>query len=97
MRVVWLDMSSRLHGNVRYFIRDGEIIAVDSNAVAYVCGESRPSLECIAFARGSEEPIWTIRLERSENVTGGALVPGRLYVATSEGYLYAISESVNIR
>jgi len=91
-RVVWLDMSSRLHGNARYFIRHGEIIAVDANAVAYVCGASRPNLECVAFARRSEEPIWTIRLERGENVTGGALVPGRLYVATAEGQLYAIGE-----
>jgi ABC-type dipeptide/oligopeptide/nickel transport system permease subunit/outer membrane protein assembly factor BamB len=91
-RVVWLDMSSRLHGNARYFIRHGKIIAVDANAVVYVCGASGPNLECVAFARGSEEPIWTIRLERGENVTGGALVPGRLYVATAEGQLYAIGE-----
>jgi outer membrane protein assembly factor BamB len=39
------------------------------------------------------EPLWTLILDQSHQVMGGALVAGRLYVTTQEGQLYAIGEA----
>ena len=35
-------------------------------------------------------PVWELTLEKGALPSGGALVPGRLYVTTRDGWLYAI-------
>lgn len=92
-RLVWLDQQSNLRGKAFYPIRNSQVIAVDQNATLYTCGNLDYGYglpECQAFSPESEEPIWKLLLEDSSLVAGGALVPGRLYVATQEGVLYAI-------
>ncbi|GAI84328.1 unnamed protein product, partial [marine sediment metagenome] len=42
------------------------------------------------------EPLWEVELiewgpfEYAEEILGGALAPGRLYISSSKGYLYLI-------
>jgi hypothetical protein len=40
--------------------------------------------------KGVEEPKWTLALEEAVNVSGLALIPERLYVAATDGILFAI-------
>jgi outer membrane protein assembly factor BamB len=64
--------------------------------VVYTCGNLEHGygdLECQAFSPDSSAPIWTLILDQSYQVMGGALVAGRLYVTTQEGQLYAIGEA----
>ena len=92
-RVIWLDEGGKLIGNAFHPVRNSQVIAVDQNATLYACGNLELGYglpECQAFSPRSGEPIWKLRLEDSTQVAGGALVPGRLYVATQEGHLYAI-------
>jgi len=98
-RIVWLDTSGRVFGVIRHPIGRGQMIAVDPDSTAYVCGTRspryKPSPECLAFALGSEEPAWQVSLEQGERAQGGALVPGRLYVTfvgRERGFLYAIGD-----
>ena len=50
-------------------------------------------MRCQAFAEGSEEPTWQIDLaDQPQDPVGAALAPGRLYLATSTGVLYAIGD-----
>ncbi|MGB7093971.1 MAG: PQQ-binding-like beta-propeller repeat protein [Anaerolineales bacterium] len=73
------------------------LISVDRDYTVYVCG----GLYCAAFSPRSKEPLWDLDLidwgdpELSkfyEEILGGALAPGRLYIATSKGYLYLIHD-----
>lgn len=92
-RLIWLDGHGNLKGNAYYPIRNSQVIAVDQNATIYTCGNLDYGYglpECQAFSPASEEPTWKLLLEDSAQVVGGALVPGRLYVASQEGFLYAI-------
>lgn len=98
-RVVWLDTGGRVLGVIRHPVGRGQMIAVDPDSTAYVCGTRnpryKPSPECLAFAPGSEEPIWGVALEQGERAQGGALVPGRLYVtfvSMEGGFLYAVGD-----
>jgi len=73
-----------------------ELIVVDGDSTIYVCADiqqGHPAAACFAFEPESGEPVWHIALEQGEVVAGGAVVPGRLYVAIREGFLYAIGES----
>ena len=94
-RVVWLDEDGSLLGNVHYGTRNSKVIAVDRKGAIYSCGNlgfGYGDPECQAFSRESEEPLWQLKLEQGDEVLGGALVPGRLYVATRDGFLYAVGE-----
>ena len=91
-RIVWLDTSGRVLGVMRHPVGGGQIIGVDRDSTIHVC-EARRSPECLAFAPGSEEPVWQVSLEKGERVQGGAMVPGRLYVTFVDkegGFLYAL-------
>ena len=92
-RIVWLDQDGKLLKNVFYDIRNSQVIGVDQNAHIYTCGNLDLGYgmpECQSFSPETEKPLWTFELESSNQVVGGALVPNRLYVATLEGFLYAI-------
>ncbi|UCC65405.1 MAG: ABC transporter permease subunit, partial [Anaerolineae bacterium] len=91
-RIVWLDTSGRVLGVMRHPVGGGQIIGVDRDSTIHVC-EAEPSPECLAFAPGSEEPVWQVSLEKGERVQGGAMLPGRLYVTFLDkegGFLYAL-------
>ncbi len=90
-RIVWLDPSGKLLGNVFLPLRNSRPIAIDAASVMYFCGMRRNSRpECSALRPGQEEPLWQVQLEGRAAVTGGALVPGRLYLTMEDGTLLAI-------
>jgi peptide/nickel transport system permease protein len=103
-RIAWIDLAGQVLGAVHSQLGEGRLITVlDQDATAFVCGlehpnSSRANPQCKAFNPGTEEPIWQVSLEsgaeQSElgEIKGGALVPGRLYVSTEAGLLYAIGE-----
>lgn len=81
-------------GTVIMPLRSSRVIGVDRNSTLYICGTRRSKgLECAAYARGAEEPTWQVVLDRSSNLpVGGALLPGREYVATGQGVLLAVGD-----
>jgi peptide/nickel transport system permease protein len=95
-RLIWLDRHGGLQGNAFYPTRNSQVIAIDQKATIYSCGNLDFGYgvpECQAFSPELEDPIWKLRLEDSTLVAGGALVPGRLYIATQDGTLYALGEA----
>ncbi len=75
------------------------VVAVDADLTLYVCGDYRFSrsdrykMFCMAFSPHSEEPIWITEIEEvtegyDNDILGGALVPGKLYVAREPGQLF---------
>ncbi|MBN2004251.1 MAG: ABC transporter permease subunit [Anaerolineae bacterium] len=72
----------------------GQAIGADRQSTLYVCGGvSEQSQACYALAPTAEEPLWQFDLEPGEGVQGGALAPGRLYLAGSAGRLYAVGDA----
>jgi peptide/nickel transport system permease protein len=68
-----------------------KLIAIDPNAVAYMCGSAYGPPKCVAVKLGNSSPEWTMDFEGNETL-GGALAPGRLYLVTNNGILYAIGD-----
>jgi hypothetical protein len=95
LRVVQLTRDGRLATNLHWRQKSPKLVATDLADRAYVCGASNEGVaECIGVRPGeSSEPGWRIRLDQGgEQVAGAALVPGRLYVNTKEGWLYAVGD-----
>jgi peptide/nickel transport system permease protein len=94
LRLVLLGMDGQMLLNAHYPQRPSQVIATDAADHIYVCGENRAgSAECVGFAPGAEAPFWQVALPQGGQVNGGALVPGRLYVTTSDGALYALGDT----
>jgi ABC-type dipeptide/oligopeptide/nickel transport system permease subunit/LysM repeat protein len=100
-RIAWLDPEGRVLGAHRIAYGRGYLVAIGPEGKIYVCGSSdprnAPNPECIALVPDSDEPLWQVPLEAGERVMGGALVPGRLYVAANlltmkEGTLIALGD-----
>jgi uncharacterized repeat protein (TIGR01451 family) len=89
--VVWFNANDQVLGNIEFEGAPSQMIAVDSDAIAYACGNAHNGeVVCAAVQPGAEEAVWQISLEQDGQVTGGALVPQRLYVSLKGGFLYAI-------
>ncbi len=94
----WKDLTGKVLGETAYpYFPPAEMIAIDQNNVAHVCGQYRDGhTGCVGFEIGAKEPLWSLDLEPAGALSGGALVPnpdgqpGRLYVTLEEGYLYAL-------
>jgi peptide/nickel transport system permease protein len=95
LRVVQLAADGSLVTNLHWGQKNPKLVATDLADRAYVCGSSNEGMaECIGV-RPSEngEPGWRVKLEKGGmKPTGAALIPGRLYVNTEEGWLYAIGK-----
>jgi peptide/nickel transport system permease protein len=96
---IWLDTSGRVLGFARSPIARGQVIGVDRNDTAYVCGGDAfygsSDLSCFALSPKLEEPFWIVFLGIDGWFKGGAAVPGRLYVAVDHpggGILYAMGD-----
>ncbi len=94
--IVWQDITGRVLGVAEPAAYRGWIVAVDRDTTVYFCGQRDPyeivGLVCFAFERGSDVPLWQVSLQEEGLLSGGALVPGALYVAIDKGFLYAIRE-----
>ncbi len=98
-KLVWLDQNKQPLSPTDYPYRPSRLIGFDENATAYLCGlrfESRvgggrsSGGQCQAHRPGAGETVWETDLAGTPS--GGALAPGRLYVTTTEGMVYAIGE-----
>ena len=87
--MVWLDSQSRVVGNFRLPNPNARLIAVGQEDEAYICGSIGLRIECVQAEVGLNEPAWKFDIEVDSEVAGGALVPGRLYIAVAEDGLYA--------
>jgi peptide/nickel transport system permease protein len=100
--VAWVDLAGQILGTARSQVSNGQVVGVlDQDATIYACGMTNPLSDtptpyCMAFVPGAEEPTWQVELETSREITGGALGPGRLYVSTKEGTLYAIGAAQRV-
>lgn len=89
--VVWFDANDQVLGNVEFPQAASQIIAVTSDAAIYACGNDRAGeVGCVVVKPDAEELVWQVTLAPTGQVTGGALVPQRLYVTLKDGSLYAI-------
>jgi PQQ-like domain len=89
-RMVWIDESSRVVGNYLFPRINAHLVALGGRNEAYMCGTTGAVVECVCAAVGQGEPLWLITIDRSGEVAGGALVPGRLYVAIEGDGLFAL-------
>jgi hypothetical protein len=101
-RMVWLDLEGQILGTVQAPGNFGaaQVVGVrDGDRAAFVCGfklrsgSSRThTVDCVALAPDAEEPLWQMELGETAELRGGVLVPGRMYLSTAEGLLYAIGD-----
>lgn len=88
-RIVWLTNHNVLIGNYLFPYPNGKLVAIGAKNEAYMCGSNGGSTSCISAVPGSEEPEWEIQLITRDLLSGGIVVPGRLYVNISNDGLYA--------
>lgn len=93
--LVWLQPTGQVLGTFQTpLFTTSDLLAIDEAATAYICGgTNRNTVTCIAQAPGQAEPTWQLQLPQGYSLQGGALVPGRLYVTTQDGFLYAIQSA----
>ncbi len=105
-RLVWVSPKGVLLGTSYFPHRPStNVIATDVDSTTYACGNRQNrgegtsftvETECLAFEPGAATPTWSAVLPGSGDnpyagpVVGGALIEGRLYVATASGMLYSI-------
>jgi len=94
-QIYWIDLAGRVLSHVKVPQNPSRAIAVDQNKIAYLCSGDSDSghAACFAMQSGVDDPLWQLDFEQGGFIEGGAVVPGRLYVAIREGFLYAIGES----
>ena len=79
--------------NTHHPQRPSQVIATDAADHVYVCGLHRiDGARCAGFVPGADVPFWQVVLPQGGQVNGGALVPGRLYVTTGDGAMYALGD-----
>jgi peptide/nickel transport system permease protein len=101
MRLVWVDANGDVSGTVELSMTDGRVIGVSEAGMVYVCGEAGFSeARCAGVRRGADREAWThsASLPSSESqsadlrlITGGALLPDALLVATRSGVLLMLA------
>ncbi len=100
--LVWLDTAGHVLGTVPFVAPHEQVIAVDGDANIYLCA-TLDSPACFAYSYASatppsdeefwfQRPLWLVPLERGRTIAGGAVVPGKLYVAVAEGFLFVLEE-----
>ncbi|NJN79049.1 MAG: hypothetical protein HC797_00450 [Anaerolineales bacterium] len=88
--LLWLDKRGNMINRARFAYRPTKLAGIDEDFIFYICGNNSNTVECAAVPMGMETPKWTLPLENGTSVAGLALVPERLYVASAEGFFYAI-------
>jgi hypothetical protein len=90
-RLAWLDADSRALANMEVPFSRMELAGLDAGDRGYLCTSLGAAI-CLALDLASEETIWQLDLPGGVNGSGSALTPGRLYVATEDGWLHAIGD-----
>lgn len=90
MRMVWLAQKGQVQQITDFPYRRGILIGMDADGLAYLCGITQGTLECRSVDLATGRVIWKAALDSRADPAGGALVEGRLYVATRDGKLFAL-------
>lgn len=96
-RLAWLDRSGQVLSLNDLPDRLGALVLVgfDRDGLAFTCGALQRTrqdntVQCRGLAIGRGQPAWLTEITARGTPVGGALVPDRLYVATSDGIVAAI-------
>jgi hypothetical protein len=93
--LVWVTMNDEVLGSTEHAFSDAFLAAMRPDLTSYVCGNNsfeKREAECTAMMPAYKEPIWSLDLGPHGVVKGGILGGERLYLTTSLGGLFAISE-----
>jgi len=90
-RIAWVDGNSRLLTNIEAPLRDTRLVGIDRAGNAYLCGRVG-KVRCLQFDRSAGTVGWDVTMPTGLGVVGSALAPGRLYVTTADGFLYALGD-----
>jgi peptide/nickel transport system permease protein len=97
--VYWLDPTGKILGSFSApFNESTQLIAIDGSSIAYICGlgfssEQGPATMCEAYPQNGTAPKWTYPFsEGTYGIVGAAMAPGRLYVITPDGALFALGD-----
>ena len=93
-RLVWLSPDGSVEAISFESFHLSRVIGLDrdSNLVWCGLGYQTLSLGCYAFPARSATPLWQVDLEGISVPVGGALAPGRVYVASEAGNLYVLAD-----
>jgi ABC-type dipeptide/oligopeptide/nickel transport system permease subunit len=101
-KILWVEKGGDVIGSIDYpwLWSTAAIIGLDRDGIAYFCGITSPTssaakVQCRANKPGQNVPLWSLDLDRTTSVVGGALVPGSLYITTSTGTLYSIGSNAS--
>jgi outer membrane protein assembly factor BamB len=74
--------------------RNARVLAVDAQETAYICADAyqNGTPVCVAMGSDAARPLWRLPLRGLGAISGAALAPGRLYVATWDGNLLAVGD-----
>ncbi|MCB0184848.1 MAG: PQQ-binding-like beta-propeller repeat protein, partial [Caldilineaceae bacterium] len=96
-KFLWLETTGAVTAvvNVPWVQGSSQLIGLDSQSTVYLCGlrqlaSNNRFTECRAYRDGQSRALWTAELPGTTAPVGGAMVAGRLYVATADGTLAAI-------
>jgi peptide/nickel transport system permease protein len=90
-RLAWLDADSRALANMEVSYVRMRLAGLDAANRGYLCTGIGPAA-CLALDLEVKGAIWKLELPGGTNGIGSALVPGRLYAATEDGWLHAIGD-----
>ncbi len=94
-RLIWMDAQGVPENPIDYpYIGESLLVGIDQDDTLYMCGiaTDRQSVECRANRPGTGAPLWKLEINDAGYPIGGAIVPGRIYVTTLDGNLYAIED-----
>jgi ABC-type dipeptide/oligopeptide/nickel transport system permease subunit/outer membrane protein assembly factor BamB len=96
-RFIWADSHGQNPQTIDFPYVTGRMIGIDQAGRLILCGDQGQSFtsgeakaECRAVAVSNGVVDWTIELTKGGAIVGGAIIPGRLYVTSNDGYLTAI-------
>lgn len=101
VKLLWADREGNMLNVVDYPWPDNAsvLVGVAQDGTTYACGgivrgsiADGVTLECAAYNVDRPAATWELAVERGGRPVGGALAPGRVYVATEDGVLVAIGE-----
>jgi outer membrane protein assembly factor BamB len=105
-RLLLLDDDGHVQKLMIFDVTKGSLVGIDAETVFYYCGLYDPNIvRCQANHGDITDPLWKLEMDQAEilpkaisfmqtaQLAGGALVPGRIYVATQAGAFYAIGET----
>ncbi|MGH2627437.1 MAG: PQQ-binding-like beta-propeller repeat protein, partial [Anaerolineales bacterium] len=90
-RLVWLSPEGSTEAISFDPFRLSRVLGLDQESNLFWCGVSS-HVACLAYPARSATPLWQVELESGLVPVGGALAPGRAYVAMEGGSLYVLRD-----